>query len=103
MSATKREKRFFEMSPPEKAALVEELAKGFPFGRMRPLSKRGRALWDAAKRGRGRPPKPPGMKAKRVNLTFDPALLEEMNAYSRANHISRAELVARGVKLAMGK
>jgi hypothetical protein len=70
---------------------------------MKPLSARGKALWESAKRGRGRPPKLPGTKVRRINLTFEPALLAKMNAYAKAKGISRAELVARGVELAMAR
>jgi hypothetical protein len=38
------------MTADEKLALMAELEKGFPFSRMKPLSKRGRTLWEAAKR-----------------------------------------------------
>ena len=97
------DKPFFEMTAAEKKALAAELEKGVPFSKMKPFSARGKLLWEAAKRGRGRPPKAPETKARRINLTFDPALLAKMNAYVKANGISRAELVARGVRMAMAK
>jgi hypothetical protein len=101
--STGKPKSFFDLTPAEKEAVAARLAKGTDYKDTRPLSARDKALWEAAKRGRGRPPKPAGTKVRRVNLTFDPALLAKMNAYARAKGISRAELVARGVELAMAK
>lgn len=53
-------KSFFDLTLAEKNAVVAELEKGIPFSKMKPLSPRGKALWQAAQRGRGRPQKPPG-------------------------------------------
>jgi hypothetical protein len=99
--AVKKTRSFFDLSLAEKEAVVTRLAKGTNYHQTRPLSRKEKALWEAAKRGRGRPPKSPETKSSRVNLTFDPVLLAKMNAYAKAKGISRAELVARGVKLAM--
>jgi hypothetical protein len=95
MAANKFDKPFFEMTLAEKKAYSAELAKGIPFSKTKPLSAKGKALWLAAKRSPGRPPKSPETKAVRVNMTFDPVLLARINACAKAKGISRAELVAR--------
>jgi hypothetical protein len=51
------EKSFFDLTPAQKEVVLADLAKGIPFSKIKPLSPRGKALWEAAKRGRGRAPK----------------------------------------------
>ena len=94
-------KAFFDMSSAEKQAFVARLEKGIPARNLKPLSSRDRALWDAAKRGRGRPLKAPGTKFVPVRVTFEPGLLAKVDAYTKAKGITRAELLARGALLAM--
>jgi hypothetical protein len=99
----KRTKSFFDLTKSEKEAVVARLAKGTDYADTRPLSSKDKALWEAAKRGRGRPPKPPEAKAVAVQVTFEPQLLHKIDAYAAARKMSRAELLARGAKLAMAK
>lgn len=101
MRTKKKPKSFFEMSAAERDAVAAELAKGTDYRDTRPLSPRDMALWNAAKQGRGRPRKPLGSKAVPVRVTFEPALLKRMDAYTKAKGMSRAQLLARGAELAM--
>lgn len=82
-------------------AVVDQLAKGTDYKDTRPLSPRGKALWEAAKRGR--PPKPPGSKSIAVQVTFEPKLLQKIDAYAAAKTMTRAQLLAQGAKLAMAR
>ena len=103
MSKPKRNKSFFQMTAAEKEAVAAKLAEGTDYRDTRPLSSGDRARWEAAKRGRGRPPKPRGTKAVPVRVTFEPGLLARVDAYTRAKRISRAQLLARGAELAMSE
>jgi hypothetical protein len=97
----RNERSFFDLTTAEKEAVVARLAKGTDYKDTRPLSGKEKSLWEAAKRGRGRPKKMPGHKAVAVQVTFEPRLLEKIDAYAAARKMSRAELLARGAKLAM--
>ncbi len=57
MRNRKSAKSFFEMNAGERDAEAARLAKGTDYRETRPLSRKDRALWEAAKRGRGRPRK----------------------------------------------
>jgi len=97
----KNGRSFFDLTTAEKEAVVLRLAKGTDYKDTRPLSSKEKTLWELAKRGRGRPKKLPGAKAVAVQVTFEPRLLERIDAYAAAKRMSRAELLARGAKLAM--
>ena len=94
---------FFDLSPAERDAVAAKLAKGTDYRDTRPLSRKDRALWEAAKRGRGRPRKRPENKAVPVRVTFEPNLLARVDAYTKARGMSRAQLLARGAELAMAE
>jgi hypothetical protein len=103
MSSKRTTKPFFKMTLAEREAFIHELESGIPASRLKPLSEHDRALWRAAKRGPGRPRKAPGAKSVPIRVTFEPALLKEIDAYAHSNGMTRAELLARGAKLAMAK
>lgn len=103
MSSKRTTKPLFQMTLAEREAFVRELESGIPASRVKPLSERDRALWRAAKRGPGRPRKAPGAKSVPIRVTFEPALLKEVDAYAHSNRMTRAELLARGAKLVMTK
>lgn len=103
MPTRQKAKPFFKMTLAEREEFVRELERGIPASRMKRLSAHDRALWRAAKRGPGRPRKALGTKAVPVRVTFEPKLLEAIDAYATSNGMSRAELLARGAKLAMGR
>ena len=92
---------FFEMSDKGKKYFVRRLERGIAPSRLKPLSREDRALWKAAKRGR--PRKPASAKSIPVQVTFEPKLLKRIDAYTTAEGITRAELLARGAELAMGR
>lgn len=50
------------MTPAEREADLAFLEKGISFEQTRPLSPKGKALWELAKRGPGRPAKRRGEK-----------------------------------------
>jgi hypothetical protein len=94
-------KDFLSMTPAERDAEVKKWEKGISIEETRPMSKRSKALWDAAKRGRGRPPKPAGERAKRVLISLDPNLLASVEAFATAKGLDRSKLFAISVRAFM--
>jgi hypothetical protein len=97
----RKSKPFFKMTAQEKDAFVRRLENGIPRSKLRPLSPRDNLLWEAAKRGRGRPRTPPNQKSVAVQVTFKPQLLAAIDEYARKRGITRAQLLAEGAKLAL--
>ncbi|MGA2496988.1 MAG: CopG family transcriptional regulator [Tepidisphaeraceae bacterium] len=89
-------KMFFQMTPAEREADVRRYDKGVDLDKTRPLSAKGRLLWERARRGR--PPKPAGEKSSRVLITLEPALLAQADRLARSQGLSRSELIARGIR-----
>jgi hypothetical protein len=54
----------------------------------------------AAKKKRGRPMV--GKGAERIQITVERSLLDEADTYAKRRHISRSELIAQGLRMAMG-
>jgi hypothetical protein len=94
-------KSFFEMSERERKQFVRRLERGVPANRLKPLSRDDLALWRTAKRGR--PRKHASAKSVPVQVTFEPKLLKQIDAYTASKGITRAELLARGAELAMSR
>jgi hypothetical protein len=96
-------KSFFDMTEDEKEGFVRKLERGIPARQLKQLSAEDKALWRAAKRGLGGPRKSSGRKAVPVRVNLEPKLLKAIDAFAASNGLSRAELLTRGAKLAMGK
>jgi hypothetical protein len=103
MVAKPKAKPFSQMTAAEREAFVRNVEQGIPATRLKPLSLSDKALWRAARRAPGRPRKAAGAKSVPVRVTFEPKLLQEIDAYAQSNGLTRAQLLARGAKLAMGK
>lgn len=67
--------------------------------RARPLTAAQRVEWERARRGR--PRKAPGAKAARVLFTIDPDLLKRVDQYARLHGMTRAQLIATGLRKAI--
>jgi hypothetical protein len=65
----------------------------------RPLTAGEKARWERTRRGR--PKKPPGTKAARVLFTIEPALLKQADQFARSHGLTRAELIATGLRTVM--
>jgi hypothetical protein len=91
----KKTKPFLKMTPAEREADLKGFDKGLSFDQTRPLSAKGKLLWQRAKRGR--PPKPAGQKAARVLITVEQDLLARADAFAKERGLSRSELIARGI------
>lgn len=96
MKKTSRYERFMAMTDAQRQADVahfnqEDLTPG------KPLSPEMRKQWNRAKR-RGRPSKPADKRAARVLITLPPDLLRQADDYARQHGLTRAALVAEGLR-----
>jgi hypothetical protein len=95
-SRKKKTKSFFEMTGAEREEVAKEFDRESLLEESRPLSPKGKALWDLAKRRRGRPRL--GTGAVKVLVTFDPALLDRVDAYAKDVNLKRSQLIARALE-----
>ena len=94
--------QFEQMSDAQKAAFAREYDREIPLSETRPLSAAERRLFKRImNRGRGRPPI--GKGAARINVTIEKDLLGQVNAFAKKTKISRAQMIAQGLKLVMRK
>jgi hypothetical protein len=91
-------KDFLKMTSQERDAEAKKLERGTSFEQTRPLSDRSKVLWDLAKRGRGRPPKPAGEKAARILISMEPGLLAIVEKFVASNGLDRSKLFALSVQ-----
>lgn len=91
-------KKFTEMTTEELSKVTEVFDKEFT--PMRPLTPAERALHRKAGK-MGRPPI--GKGAAKLMISVERSLLKEADAFARRHNLKRSELIARGLRLAMGK
>ena len=94
-------KDFMKMKPDERNAEAKKWESGVSFEKTRPLSKRSQALWEMAKRGRGRPRKPVDEQAKRVLISLDPDLFALVETFASLKGLDRSKLFALSVEAYM--
>jgi hypothetical protein len=87
-------KDFLSMTPAQRDAEAKKWERGHSFEETRPMSKRSQALWELAKRGRGRPRKPAEAHARRVLISLDPELLALAEAFASTRGLDRSKLFA---------
>lgn len=92
---------FVEMSDREKEEAVKEFDQEFIIRKTRPLSPAERELWERAKARRGRPVK--GQGAKVIAVSVEKGLLDKSDALAKKMRISRAALIARGLRAELVK
>ena len=93
---------FIALPDSEKERIYQEIENETPEERLahsRPLNARERRQWQRFK-ALGRPKV--GKGAKTISLTVEKSLLKEADAYAKRHGISRAKLVAEGLKAVMG-
>jgi hypothetical protein len=88
--------RFTALSDSEKTCEAEAAANAT---HSRALTPAERELWKKAKRSLGRPKR--GRGAKPVNITVERGLLERADAYAQRHGLTRSQVVARGLVLAI--
>lgn len=92
---------FLKMTSAERDAEAKKWESGISFDDTRPLSKRSKALWATAKRGRGRPRKAPNQKAVRVLISLEPRLLAHVEAFASSKGLDRSKLFKLSVQAFM--
>ena len=96
MNRRKQAKPFWEMNTEQLAAATAEFDKEFVADTFRPMTVAERARWQRIKRKPGRPRNGRGVKVISVSVEKD--LLKQSDALAKRLGISRAQLVARGLK-----
>lgn len=91
-------KDFLKMTPAERDAEAKKWERGISFGETSRMSKRSQALWEIAKRGRGRPRKPANQRAKRVLISIEPSLLALVEAFTSSKGLDRSKLFTMSVR-----
>jgi hypothetical protein len=94
---------FIALPDEEKERIYQELdaeAVEDRIDRSRPLNAREQRQWKRFKAKMGRPKI--GKGAKTISLTVERELLKEADAYAKQHRISRAELVAKGLRSILG-
>ena len=94
-------KDFLKMTPEERDAEAKKWERGISFNETRPMSKRSQALWETARRGRGRPRKPAGERVRRILISIDPNLFALVEAFTASKGIDRSKLFAASVQAFM--
>lgn len=94
--------RFIALPDSEKDRIVADIERETPSQRLvrsRPLSSKERKQWQRFKK-MGRPRV--GEGAKTISLTVEKKLLKHADAYAKRHGISRATLVAQGLRAILG-
>lgn len=87
---------FLELGPAERNAAAAEFDRDSVADTFRPLSPAQRKLWKKAKRKPGRPRV--GKGAERVSVTIERSLLKSADREAKRLGISRAQLIALGLR-----
>ncbi len=96
--------RFLALSDVQKEAVYRSLDRDIPESETQPTTDADKARWQrvverAKARGRGRPKVGDG--AERINVTVERSLLKRADGFAKRHKMTRAELIARGLVLAM--
>src|SRR5258708_2037216 len=97
---TKR-KPYWQMKPEELANVTSQFNLPNVVAQSRSLTATERKQWNAAKRKRGRPKI--GQGHKRVSLSMEQGLLNQVTAMARKQRISRSQLFAQVLEEALAR
>ncbi len=89
-------KPYQEMNTEELAEATAEFDRGFVADTFQPLTPEMRKRWEAAKRRPGRPKNGKGVQV--ISVSIEKELLARSDALAKKKKISRARLIARGLK-----
>ncbi len=93
---SKAVKSFFQLTDEEKGREVAQYDREFIVDESRPLTPAERAEWNRIKRKRGRPAE--GRGAKVISVSVERGLLQKADALAKKKRISRAKIIARGLR-----
>ena len=94
----RRKKRYNQMNARELAEATGEFDEEFAFLKSRPLTRREQKMHVQARR-RGRPRV--GMGAEKIRVSIERHLLAQSDAFAKEYHMSRSEMIARGLRAVM--
>lgn len=92
----KKAKQYWEMNGAELAKATAEFDKEFIADTFKPLTPAMKALWEKARRKRGRPRM--GRGAKVISVSVERDLLARTDALAKKLGVRRAALIARGLR-----
>lgn len=93
---TKPTKPYAEMNVGELAEATAEFNREFIIDSFHPLTPEARARWERAKRKPGRPKEGKGSKV--ISVSVEKSLLEKCDRLAKRKRVSRASLIARGLR-----
>jgi hypothetical protein len=96
MNSKQPGKSFFEMTNAERAEATREFDEEFVIDKCRPLTAAERARWEAAKRKK--PGTANGRDLRTISVAVERKLLAQSDALAKRLGITRARLIARGLK-----
>ena len=89
-------KPFTQMNAEELAEATAEFDREFVIDSFHPLTPEARARWERAKRKPGRPKLGKGSKV--ISVSVEKSLLERCDRLAKRKRVSRASLIARGLR-----
>src|SRR5437868_14742881 len=89
-------KAYWEMNTKELAAATRRFDQSCVIDESRPLTPRMRVRWERAKRKLGRPKNGNGVKV--ISVSVEKNLLSQSDALAKKMKLTRAGLIARGLK-----
>jgi hypothetical protein len=98
---SKLSKPYWEMNTRELAEATREFDGDLDWSRLRPLNAKEKALWERAKRKRGRPPVGEGSKV--ISLSVEKSLLQRSDNFAKKQGLTRAQLFARALESLLRK
>ena len=96
MKAKTLKKPYQEMNTAELREATKQFDREFVINESRPLTAKDRALWERAKRKPGRPRA--GQGSQVISVSVERFLLSQSDALAKKMKITRAGLIARGLK-----
>lgn len=91
-----KKKPYWEMNGEELAAATKEYDTSMIIDQARPLNAKERAIWDRMKRKPGRPKTGRGVRV--ISVSVEKELLSQSDALAKRMKLTRANLIARGLK-----
>jgi hypothetical protein len=101
MRKGKSTKPYWEMNLQELREATRDLEGDIDPKRLKPLSPQMKALWERAKRKRGRPPVGEGSKV--ISLSVEKSLLQRSDSLAKKEGLTRAQLFARALESLLRK
>jgi hypothetical protein len=92
---------FIALPDDEKERIWESFNREVPLSETRPLNAAERKLWAKARRKMGRPVV--GRGSKVISLSVERGLLDRADALAKRKHVTRAALVAAGLRAVLAK